>query len=377
MKQKVDHKRYIDNFRNSLHKHHFRMVSCLIREWETLAKTYSLSHPITIFFGGGTPSLMEVSNIEELVHRISNGGSVEVSLEANPCDLLAGKIQSLRDAGVTRLSIGVQALNDKDLSFLNRNHNVNQVWTSLEESLRTFPKSTSADLIFGRPGQTVESFCSELGQLTSLGLPHISLYQLTVERGTKLHKQVARGEVKLPDEDIMADMYIAGRETMAGAGLTRYEVSNFSKAGAECDHNMGYWSGRQYLGLGPGAHSRLGYGDKRQALVTIPHPETWMAEVEARGHGVRRTRDIPIIDGLKELLATGLRTEAGVREADWDRACAGRVNMSDLLRKMDQHQQQELGVRCSDGCLRVMPERLCVLDNILPHLFNKLDEIYE
>ena len=351
------------------------MLSCLLREWDTLAKSYSISHPITIFFGGGTPSLMETSSIAELVHRISNGGSVEVSLEANPCDL-AGKILSLKDAGVTRLSIGVQALNDKDLSFLNRNHNVNQVWMSLEESLRTFPKTTSADLIFGRPGQTLDSFCSELGQLTSLGLPHISLYQLTVERGTKLHKQVTRGEVKLPDEDLMADMYTAGLETMASAGLARYEVSNFSQPGAECDHNTGYWSGRQYLGLGPGAHSRLGYADSRQALVTIHHPESWMAEVEARGHGVRRRRDIPCLEGLKELLATGLRTEAGVREEDWVKACAGRVNMADLLSKMGQNQQEELGVHCDDGCIRVMSDRICVLDNILPHLFNKLDEIY-
>ena len=319
---------------------------------------------------------MDISNIEKLVYRISNGGSVEVSLEANPCDL-EGRIQSLKDAGVTRLSIGVQALNDNDLSFLNRNHNVDQVWMSLEESLRIFPKTTSADLIFGRPGQTLDSFCSELDQLTALGLPHISLYQLTVERGTRLHKQVVSGKIKLPDEDLMADMYTAGRETMAGAGLARYEVSNFSESGAECGHNLGYWSGRQYLGLGPGAHSRLGYGDSRQALVTIPHPETWMAEVEARGHGVRRWRDIPILDGLKELLATGLRTEAGVREADWDRACAGRVNMSSLISNMDQQQQEDLGVRLSDGCLKVMSDRICVLDNILPHLFIKLDEIYK
>lgn len=351
------------------------MLSCLLREWDTLVKSYSVTHPITIFFGGGTPSLMDISSIAELVHRISNGGSVEVSLEANPCDL-AGKILALKDAGVTRLSIGVQALNDKDLLFLNRNHNVNQVWMSLEESLRSFPKTTSADLIFGRPGQTLDSFCSELSQLTSLGLPHISLYQLTVERGTKLHKQVTRGEVKLPDEDLMADMYTAGRETMARAGLARYEVSNFSQPGAECDHNTGYWSGRQYLGLGPGAHSRLGYADSRQALVTIHHPESWMAEVETKGHGVRRRLDIPILDGLKELLATGLRTEAGVRESDWVRACAGQVNMADLLSEMSQHQLEELGVHCNDGCIRVKSDRICVLDNILPHLFNKLDEIY-
>ena len=319
---------------------------------------------------------MDISSIEKLVNRISNGSSVEVSLEANPCDI-EGRIQSLRDAGVTRLSIGVQALNNKDLSFLNRNHNVDQVWMSLEESLLTFPKSTSADLIFGRPGQTLDSFCSELGQLTALGLPHVSLYQLTVERGTRLHKQVVRGEIKMPDEELMADMYTAGRETMAGAGLARYEVSNFSESGAECDHNLGYWSGRQYLGLGPGAHSRLGYGASRQALVTTPHPETWMAEVEARGHGVRRWRDILILDGLKELLATGLSTEVGVREADWDRACAGRVNMSGLLRNMDIQQQEDLGVRLSDGCLKIMSDRICVLDNILPHLFVKLDEIYK
>ena len=352
-----------------------RMIVCLIKEWDTLAKFHNISHPITIFFGGGTPSLMDLSNIEKLVSRISTGDSVEISLEANPCDL-EGKIQPLKDAGVTRLSIGVQALNDKDLSFLNRNHNVKQVWESLEESLRMFPNTTSADLIFGRPGQSLDTFTSELSQLICLGLPHISLYQLTVERGTALHKQVARGEVELPDEDLMAAMYTAGQEIMAGAGLARYEVSNFSEAAAECEHNRGYWSGRQYLGLGPGAHSRLGYGDTRQALVNIPSPETWMAEVERKGDGVRRCRAVPVLDGLKELLATGLRTEAGVREADWNRACAGRVNMSELLSDMKHHHLEGLGVSISDGCLKILSDRICVLDNILPYLFIKLDEIY-
>ena len=254
-----------------------RMVSCLIQEWETLREQYTLPPPVTIFFGGGTPSLLETKYVEMLTSRIaaSSRSCLEVSLEANPGDLI-GKVESLKNAGVTRLSIGAQALNDRDLKFLNRNHNVVQIWKSLEESHKVFPRSTSADLIFGRPWQSSDNFLSELRQLSSAGLAHVSLYQLTVERGTRLHRQVASGRVQLPGEEEMADMYSGALATLAAAGLARYEVSNFSVAGAECLHNLGYWSGRQYLGLGPGAHSRVGRGQQRWVLYKgINEPSTY------------------------------------------------------------------------------------------------------
>ena len=349
-----------------------RMVNCLLREWEVLSQHYNIQSPVTIFFGGGTPSLLDVRNVELLIKTISASGEAsEVSLEANPGDVL-DKIERLRDAGVNRLSLGVQSLNESDLRALNRNHDPDQAIQALRESLRVFPSQTSADLIFGRPGQTVSAWREELERLLDLSLPHVSLYQLTLERGTALHRSVTRGEVSLPTEDEMADMYHLAVETLSSRGLGRYEVSNFSVSGSECLHNAGYWSGRQYLGLGPGAHSRVCLGGERRSLVNIPEPGRWMAEVERGGHGVRLEREMEARDALKELLATGLRTRAGVSVRDWNRLSQGQLQLETLF---DLVNKQNLGLQMSDGRLRLSDDKISVLDNILPYVFNCLDEI--
>ena len=155
-------------------------------------------------------------------------------------------------------------------------------------------------------------------------------------------------------------------------GLMRYEVSNFSLPGSECLHNLGYWSARQYLGLGPGAHSRLSLGGRRKALVNIPAPDRWMSEVERGGHGVRLERDLQLKDGLKELLATGLRTRAGVTAADWDRLSQGELSLESLYLITS---TQNLGLQVYEGGVRLEDEKISVVDNILPYIFNCLDEI--
>ena len=349
-----------------------RMVSCLIKEWETLSQHYNIKSPVTIFFGGGTPSLLAVDNVELLISAISASGKArEVSLEANPGDVL-GKVETLHQAGVDRLSIGVQALDDDDLRSLNRNHNRAEAVRALEESLEVFPSSTSADLIFGRPGHSVRALREELRSLAGLGLPHLSLYQLTLERGTALYRKVKAGEVTLPGEEEMADLYHSALHCLASLGLERYEVSNFSLAGRECLHNLGYWSGRHYLGLGPGAHSRLGRTEGRLGLVNIPLPERWMAEVERTGYGVGRERKIARRDSLKELLATGLRTRAGVAGADWARLSGGTTQLESLF---DRARPLDLGLVLAQGGLRLAEEKISVLDHVLPYLFNCLDEI--
>ena len=315
---------------------------------------------------------MDVNNVELLISAISASGKArEVSLEANPGDVL-GKVESLRRAGVDRLSIGVQALNDEDLTGLNRNHDRSEALRAVGESLDIFPRTTSADLIFGRPGHSVATLREELRLLVELGLPHLSLYQLTLERGTALHKKVRRGEVSLPGEEEMADLYHAALHSLSSLGLRRYEVSNFSRPDCECLHNQGYWSGRQYVGLGPGAHSRLGRPEGRLALVNIPHPERWMCEVERTGHGVRRERNIARRDGLKELLATGLRTRQGVAGSDWARISGGSLRLEALFERT---RALELGLVMDQGALRLTEEQISVLDHVLPYVFNCLDEI--
>ena len=216
------------------------MVNCLIQEWNHHSRNNNISSPVTIFFGGGTPSLMDCEHVGEIISKICSTSDVEVSLEANPGDVI-GKVSELKTAGVTRLSVGVQALNDQELIFLNRDHNTQQAVISLEQSLKHFPTTTSADLIFGRPGQTVEILESELMMLMKLGLPHVSLYQLTVERGTRLFDQVRSGEVVMPDEDTMAALYSAADNILSSHALTRYEVSNWSVPGSECQHNLGLY----------------------------------------------------------------------------------------------------------------------------------------
>jgi len=352
-----------------------RMVDCLITEWDTLSSNYDIHAPVTIFFGGGTPSLIDARLIENIVSHLSknsrSASNIEISLEGNPGDLV-GRIQDLKEAGVTRLSIGVQALNDDELKFLNRDHDADQARMSIEESLLVFPDTTSVDLIFGRPRQTWENFRQELEQIINWKIPHVSLYQLTVERGTSLHKQVAVGQVEMPDEEIIATMYTGAVLTLVSAGLRRYEVSNFSIPGGECVHNQGYWSGRQYLGLGPGAHSRIGEPQNRHALVNIPSPDIWMSEVERIGHGVRLTKSVAIVDSLKELIATGLRREKGISVNDWDRVSCGRVNLSQLFNRC--HGSQT-GIIFSDGHLKLASEQICILDSIIPDLFNTLDTL--
>lgn len=316
--------------------------------------------------------MINAKYIEEIVKVINcDGQDIEVSLEANPGDVV-GRVQDLKNAGITRLSVGVQAFNEEELRFLNRDHSVHQALELIQESLSQFPKSTSLDLIFGRPGQTVDILETELSVITDLGLPHVSLYQLTVERGTKLARQVRAGEVIMPGEDTMAELYSRAVDTLGQAGLLRYEVSNFSVPGSECVHNLGYWSGRQYAGLGPGAHSRLCDRGHRLALRNIPYPEHWMAEVERVGHGVRARQILSVDDSMKELLATGLRTHNGITSDNWNKISNQIIDLENLASKL---QMVESGIIFHGGCLLLHPDKINVLDSILPDVFNVLDEI--
>ena len=171
----------------------------------------------------------------------------------------------------------------------------------------------------------------------------------------------------------MAEMYSGAVQTLSSAGLSRYEVSNFSIPGGECLHNQGYWSGRQYLGLGPGAHSRIGDPLNKQALVNIPSPDVWMSEVERVGHGVKLNKSVTIIESLKELIATGLRREKGISVNDWERVSCDRVELSKLYTTLCQGSQT--GIIFSDGYLRLTSDKICILDSIIPDIFNALDSL--
>ncbi|OWF47256.1 Radical S-adenosyl methionine domain-containing protein 1, mitochondrial [Mizuhopecten yessoensis] len=307
-----------------------RMTKCLAKETKTLMEYSRVSRINSIFFGGGTPSLAEPKTIATVIETVNKTGQLlhpeaEVTLEVNPTLLETGKLREFRAAGVNRVSIGVQALNDTDLKALGREHSSLDSMKCIEEAVSLYPGQVSVDVIFGRPGQTLDSWITELQHVLSVSDKHISLYQLTLERGTQLFKWVESGHMELPDDDTMADMYLEAVKTLEKHGFEQYEVSNFAKKGARSDHNTAYWTGQQYIGVGPGAHGRfVPRGLRRtirEARIQTLEPLNWMFEVERDGHATRRVVEQTDIDILKELVALGLRTKEGVTQESWSERC--------------------------------------------------------
>ncbi|XP_041073398.1 radical S-adenosyl methionine domain-containing protein 1, mitochondrial isoform X2 [Carcharodon carcharias] len=299
---------------------HDAMRDGLIRETETLLSNSRVKEITSVFIGGGTPSLARPSTIASILETVARAThfphNLEISMEANPTSAAASRLAEFKAAGITRLSLGIQALCDHDLKILGRDHTAQEALWSLEEASKLFPGHTSVDIIFGRPGQNVESWKEELEELLALCDHHVSLYQLTLERGTALYKQVQEKVLRMPEQEAMAQMYQAARSILRKAGFLQYEVSNFAKNGAVCLHNLGYWRGRQYLGVGPGAHGRfvpLGEGKtQREARIQTLEPSNWLREVRRFGHGTRKRVQQSKLDILEELLVMGLRMNEGI-----------------------------------------------------------------
>ncbi len=272
----------------------------------------------SVFFGGGTPSLMDPDGVAAILgdaRRLFDPlPDLEVTLEANPTSVEAGKLAAFRAAGVNRLSLGIQALDDPALRFLGREHSAAEALAALELARALFPR-LSFDLIYARPGQTLPAWQAELDQALTLAADHLSLYQLTVEPGTRFEALHRRGELNLPDPDRAAELYEATTDAAARRGLLPYEVSNYALPGAESRHNLAYWRYSDYAGIGPGAHGRVTVGD--QLLATRRHraPEPWAERVEKQGHGTGGEDAVPPADRAREMLLMGLRLTEGVDRA--------------------------------------------------------------
>src|SRR5690606_11888210 len=225
----------------------------------------------SIFLGGGTPSLMAPETVGAVLEAVARNWTVpsgiEVTLEANPSSVEAGRFRGYRDAGVNRVSLGVQALNDRDLRFLGRLHDVEQALHAIRLARETFPR-LSFDLIYARPGQTPEAWEKELDAAISHAADHLSLYQLTIEEGTRFHLLHAAGKFVMPDADLSADLYRLTQEVTAARGLPAYEISNHARPGAESRHNLVYWRYGEYVGVGPGAHGRFVEDGRRIVTFT-------------------------------------------------------------------------------------------------------------
>ncbi len=269
----------------------------------------------SIFFGGGTPSLMPPATVAAVIERAARhfdlDPAVEITLEANPTSAEAGAFAGFAAAGVNRLSLGVQALNDADLAFLGRQHTAAEALAAVALARRAVPR-ISFDLIYARPGQQPAAWAGELTRALAEGTEHLSLYQLTMEENTVFHARARRGELALPPEGRQAELFEATQETLAAAGLPAYEISNHARPGAESRHNLTYWRYGDYLGVGPGAHGRLTLGAEKLALSQHRAPEIWLQRVAGAGHATRTRTPLAPAERLQELLLMGLRLSEGV-----------------------------------------------------------------
>jgi len=269
----------------------------------------------TMFFGGGTPSLMEPETVAELIARTRTlwdcAADMEITLEANPTSVEAGRFATLAQAGVNRVSLGVQAMSATELRFLGREHSPTEALAALDTARQHFSRY-SFDLIYARPGQTLEAWAGELGRALALAGGHLSLYQLTIERGTRFFTDHARGAFILPPEELAAEMFELTQARLEKAGLPAYEISNHARTGAACRHNLIYWRYQDYVGIGPGAHGRFGDGESKRATRRHSGPEAWLEAVERDGHGTAESTLVTGRDLVEEALMMGLRLSEGI-----------------------------------------------------------------
>lgn len=272
-------------------------------------------HIQSVFFGGGTPSLMEPQTVETVIDTIADlwglPQGTEITLEANPTSVETGKLKGFKAAGVNRVSLGVQALNDADLKALGRQHSAAEAIAAVKLAGSIFERF-SFDLIYARPDQTVAGWRRELAEGLQYAKGHMSLYQLTIEEGTQYHTLFQRGDLKIPDEETAAQLYEVTQEMMAAADMPAYEISNHARFGDESRHNLVYWRYGDYAGVGPGAHGRLTIGGVKKATRAHRAPEVWLQKTLENGHGAHPFEDIDFPKRAREMLLMGLRLAEGI-----------------------------------------------------------------
>ena len=330
----------------------------------------------SIFFGGGTPSLMPPRLVADTLDITADlfgfEPDIEITLEANPTSTEAANLEGLAAAGVNRISLGVQSLDAAALAFLGREHSTDEALQAIAAARRHFAR-VSMDLIYARTGQSAQAWMNELQSAIDIGLDHMSLYQLTIEPGTGFYTRTRAGETLVADDDLAADLYQMTDEAMRVASFDAYEVSNYARAGAACRHNLVYWRAQDWIGVGPGAHGRLTDGPDRIGLATRRSPEGWLADVKKNGHGIEtETRDTGQAV-IAEHLMMGLRLAEGVdlaalaRRIGYDDStinAASLVDPSALARLSD----LSLLDRPSDTRLVATPQGRLVLNSIIAAL---------
>ncbi len=344
-----------------------RYVRAFAREIAATAERVPGRVVSTIFFGGGTPSLMQPSTVEALLNEISKHWIIlpgaEVTLEANPTSVEAERFRGYRAAGVNRVSLGVQSLDDASLKELGRLHSGREALEAVAIARSIFPRY-SFDLIYARPRQTPQQWAMELKLAIAEAAEHLSLYQLTIEPGTPFFALHRAGKIATPDEDTGRALYDTTQEVCAAAGLPAYEISNHARPGAECRHNLVYWRGHEYAGIGPGAHGRLNIGGVRYATETEKRPESWLMRVEASGHGLTINEPLMTGEQADEYLLMGLRLAEGIDPERYEKL-AGRPLDE---RRISILKEEGAIESMADGRLRVTLSGFPVLDAVVADL---------
>jgi oxygen-independent coproporphyrinogen-3 oxidase len=321
----------------------------------------------TIFFGGGTPSLMQPATVAAILDAIARhwrvAPDVEITIEANPTSVEAGRFRGYRAAGVNRVSLGVQALNDRALAELGRLHSAREALDAVGIARGVFDR-VSFDLIYARPQQTPQDWGNELKTALAEAGEHLSLYQLTIEPDTPFAALHAAGKLKTPDDDLARALYDTTLEVCAAHGLQAYEISNHARPGAECRHNLVYWRAHEYAGIGPGAHGRLDIDGARHATATEKRPEAWLARVESAGHGLVTDDALTREEMADEFLLMGLRLAEGIDPARYA-ILAGRSLDETRVAALHEHGLVET---TADGRLRVSLPGFPVLDAVVADL---------
>ncbi|MEZ5871447.1 MAG: radical SAM family heme chaperone HemW [Nitratireductor sp.] len=342
-------------------------VEAHLRELAHMASLAPARTVTSVFFGGGTPSLMQPQTVSRILDAIAShwtmAENVEITLEANPSSVEADRFRGYRSAGVNRVSLGVQSLDDVQLRFLGRLHNADEALSAISLARDIFPR-LSFDLIYSRPGQQPEDWRRELARAIELSADHLSLYQLTIEQGTPFFDLQARGKLTIPDQDRAADLYEITRETTLAAGLPAYEVSNHAAPGAQCRHNLVYWRYQDYAGIGPGAHGRLTIDGGKWATATHRNPEKWWQETMVTGHGMENFDALLPQEEGDEMLLMGLRLAEGIDLSRYEEKAGRSCDPASLAFLQSEGLVEIVG----NDRLKVTPAGFLVLDAIVADL---------
>jgi putative oxygen-independent coproporphyrinogen III oxidase len=344
-----------------------RFAAAFAREMATMRARTGQRTVSSIFLGGGTPSLMQPETVASVLNEISRNwhvpDDIEITLEANPTSVEAERFRGYRAAGVNRVSLGVQALNDPDLRRLGRMHNVEEALAAIKLAREIFPR-LSFDLIYARPDQTVAAWRDELAKAISYAADHLSLYQLTIEEGTPFYNLWKAGKLVTPDGDHAAMLYQETQEVTARHGLPAYEISNHAAPGAESQHNLVYWRYGEYVGVGPGAHGRFIENGTRAVTITERHPETWVQKVETSGHGVVEEEFLTHEQEGDEFLLMGLRLVEGIDLSRYERLTGHGVKESRVISLAEQGLIEYIG----NSRIRTTPEGAILLNAVIADL---------